>query len=595
VSSVEARGAQSGTQALSASPWAPLRIGIFRALWIASVASNIGSWMHLIAASWLMTSLTTSAALVALLSTAGALPSFALALPAGALADVLDRRRLILFTQAWQLTAAAILGVLTLSHVTSPGILLGATVVLGIGATLGMPAFSAITPELVPRRELPAAISLNSVAVTLSQAVGPAIGGVLVASFGSGGVFVLNAASFLCVVAVVYRWHRAKPVSPLPPEHLTTAMRTGLRYVGNAPELQAVLIRAAAFVVCYSALPALLAVITRTRLHETASAYGILLGALGVGGVVGALVLPRIRRRLTPDQVAVAFSALYAACLATLAQLNSLPAALGVLFFAGLGGMGVMSSLSIAAQAVLPGWVRGRGLAIFQLVFQVAYAGGAAIWGVVATGNGLKATLTAAGIALAAQTALGLRFRLTTAENVDVQAAQRLEPYVPVSLAPDDGPIMLSVEYRIPEERLGDFLAVAADLRQARRRDGAMHWAIYTDPEDPGRHIETFTASSWSEHQRQSQRLTGTDAAAVQRVRALHAGDDDPPVKALVSDRVALQRNSTPQRRHPVHEPAAGETRQQAESDEQRPMWPDSEDDSSKRRGAGRPIRGGQP
>jgi hypothetical protein len=319
-------------------------------------------------------------------------------------------------------------------------------------------------------------------------------------------------------------------------------MRTGMRFVGNAPELQAVLVRAGAFVVCYSALPALLAVITRTRLHETASAYGVLLGALGVGGVLGALVLPRVRGRLTPDQVALGFGALYAACLVALAQLRSFPAALGVLFFAGVAGMGVMSSLSIAAQSVLPDWVRGRGLAIFQLVFQVAYASGAALWGVVATANGLRTTLIVAGVALIAQTALGLRFRLTAAEQVDVQGASRLEPYVPISLAPDDGPVLLSVEYRIPEDRVGDFLASAADLRRARRRDGAMHWAIYTDPEDPERHVETFVASSWSEHQRQSQRMTGTDAAAVERVRAMHVGGEDPPIKALVGDRVARPR-----------------------------------------------------
>ncbi|MEY9863639.1 MFS family permease [Catenulispora sp. GAS73] len=522
----------------ASSPWAPLRIGVFRALWIASVVSNVGSWMHLVAASWLMTSLTSSAAPVALLSTASALPSFALALPAGALADMLDRRRLILFTQAWQLAVAAILGVLTLYHITNPAVLLGATVVLGVGTTLGMPAFSAITPELVSGEELPAAISLNSVAVTSSQMIGPAIGGVMVAWIGSGGVFLLNAASFLSVLAVVYAWRRAKVLSTLPPEHLSSAIRSGMRYVGNAPELRAVLVRAAAFVACYSALPALLAVITRTRLHETASVYGILLGGLGIGGVVGALVLPRIRGRLTPDQITMVFSALYAVCLVTLARLHTFQAAFVVLFFAGLAGMGVMSSLSIAAQSVLPAWIRGRGLAIFQLVFQVGFAAGAAVWGVLANGRGLTTALTVAGIALVVQMVLGIRYRLTAAEDVDVELVGQMEPYVPVSLAPDDGPIMLTVEYRIPAEHLDEFLGHAAELGRARRRDGAMHWGFYSDPEDPERHVETFVASSWSEHLRQSQRLTGADAAAIARVRALHMGEADPPVKALISDRL---------------------------------------------------------
>ncbi|MFJ9369020.1 MFS transporter [Nocardia sp. NPDC101769] len=520
------------------SPWTPLRINTFRALWIASIASNVGSWMHLVSASWLMTTLTSSAALVALLSTASALPSFVLALPAGALADILDRRRLILFTQAWQLVVAALLGALTLSHSVNPALLLTATLLLGTGATLGMPAFSSITPELVPAAQLPAAISLNSVAMTASQAIGPAIGGVLVAAVGSGGVFLLNAASFLGVLAVVYVWRRRPTATALPPEHLTTAIRTGLRYVANAPELRAVLVRAAAFVLCYGALPSLLAVVTRVRLHQTATTYGLLLGVLGVGGVCGALVLPRIRHRYSPDRIALACSLLYAACLLTLAQLTAFPPALPVLFLAGMAGMGVMSTLNIAAQSVLPSWIRGRGLAVFQLVFQLGFAVSAAGWGAVAGTTGLPTALTAAGVALAAQTALGLWFRLAAAEQIDVQSAHVLEPYVPLSLAPDDGPIMLTVEYRIPAEHLADFHAAIPDLRRSRRRDGAMHWAMYSDPVDPDRHVETFTSPSWVEHERLSQRVTGTDALAVQRIRSLHVGEEDPALRALVSDRV---------------------------------------------------------
>ncbi|MFE3187706.1 MFS transporter [Nocardia sp. NPDC059240] len=528
----------STASAAATSPWTPLRINTFRALWIASIASNIGSWMHLVSASWLMTTLTGSAALVALLSTASALPSFALALPAGALADILDRRRLILFTQAWQLVVAVLLGALTLAHSMNPALLLTGTLLLGVGATLGMPAFSSITPELVPTSELPAAISLNSVAMTASQAIGPAIGGVLVAVVGSGGVFLLNAASFLGVLAVVYIWRRKPTASNLPPEHLTTAIRTGLRYVANAPELRAVLIRAAGFVFCYAALPSLLAVVTRVRLHQTASTYGLLLAVLGVGGVCGALTLPRIRKRFSPDRIALVFSLVYAACLLILAQLTAFPPALPVLFIAGMAGMGVMSTLNIGAQSVLPSWIRGRGLAVFQLVFQLGFAISAAGWGAVASGAGLPVALTAAGLALAAQTMLGIWFRLSAAELVDVQSAHVLEPYVPITLAPDDGPIMLTVEYRIPGESLPEFHAAIPDLRRSRRRDGAMHWAMYSDPSDPGKHVETFISPSWVEHERLSERTTGTDAVAVQRIRALHVGAEDPTLRALVSDRV---------------------------------------------------------
>jgi MFS family permease len=230
------------------SLWSPLRTAVFRSIWIAALASNVGSWMHLVASQWQMTSLTSSAALVGLVSSAGALPAFALALPAGALADVVDRRRLLLFAQGWQFATATLLGVLTLADVTTPAVLLGATAVLGVGASLGLPAFSAVTVELVDREQLPAAISLNSVSLTLSQAVSPALGGLLVAAIGAGGVFILNGVSFIAVAAVLFAWHRTPAVSSLPPEHVVSAMRVGLGYVASAPELRAVLLRLATYV-----------------------------------------------------------------------------------------------------------------------------------------------------------------------------------------------------------------------------------------------------------------------------------------------------------------------------------------------------------
>ncbi|MFI1916618.1 MFS transporter [Nocardia sp. NPDC020380] len=470
-------------------------------------------------------------------------PSFALALQGGALADILDRRRLILFTQAWQLLVAALLGVLTLAHAVNPALLLAATLLLGIGATLGMPAFTAVTPELVPSGQLPAAIGLNSMGVTASQAIGPAIGGLLVAAVGSGGVFLLNALSFLGVLAVVYLWRRPVAPTTLPPEHLTTAIRTGLRYVANAPELRAVLIRTAAFVLCYGAMPSLLAVVTRVRLHQSASMYGLLLAALGVGGVCGALVLPRVRGRFDPDAIALLFSLLYAACMLMIAQLTTFPLALPVLFVAGVAGMGVMSTLNIAAQSVLPSWIRGRGLAVFQLVFQAGYALSAAGWGVVATVAGLPTALTLAALALAAQTILSRRYRLTASQSVDVRSAHVSEAYTPITLAPDDGPILLTVEYSIPEDRQHALDAAIPDLRRARRRDGAMHWAWYADPTNPTRHVEAFLSPSWVEHQRLAQRLTGTDAAALQRIRSLHDGDDEPSMTALVNYRTGEKRS----------------------------------------------------
>lgn len=530
-------GHADGVASAPSSIWSPLRTRLFRAVWLASLVSNIGGWMHLVAAQWEMTSLTSSAALVGLISTASALPAFALALPAGALADVVDRRRLILLAQGWQLVVAAVLGVLTIADVTTPAILLGATVVLGLGASLGLPAFSAVSIELVDRQELPAAISLNSLSTTLSQAIGPAIGGLLVAAIGTGGVFVLNAVSFLGVVAVLVAWRRTPPATSLPPEHVSSAIRTGLRYLFSAPELRGVLLRLGAYVLGYSAVPALLAVLARSRFEASAAAFGLLLGCLGVGGVLGAALLPRLRTRLGPDRVATASTLAAAAALGGLAIAGSLAVAYPLMVLLGFVSIGVISSFMIAAQAVLPAWVRGRGLAMLGLVFQAGFALGAALWGAVAARTSITAALVAAAALVAVGVLLGLRIRLAEAEALDVRAAHALEPYPPVSLAADDGPVQLSVEYRVSAEDLGAFTAAAGELGRARRRAGAMHWTLYADVRDATRQVESFTVPSWGEHQRQSERETRADRAELERVLAFH-GDEDPPVRrALLSER----------------------------------------------------------
>jgi MFS family permease len=552
-----ARAAQGEAPAGSAgSPWAPLRIRVFRGLWLASLASNVGSWMHLVAASWLMTSLTTSAALVALLQTANSAPNFVLALPAGALADVLDRRRVVLASQVWQLLLAGALGTMTLAHVTTPALLLVLTAALALGSALGLPAFGSLTPELVPRAELAPAISLNSMALTASQAIGPAIGGLLVASLGAGAVFVLNAVSFLAVVGVVAAWRRPRMAPALPPEHVSSAIRTGLRYVANAPAFRVVLIRAGAYVLSFSALPALLAVFTRSQLHGTASDYGLLLGALGIGGVCGALILPRARARWSTDRIVIIGTLLYAAALVTLATLHSIPLACGLLLVAGLAGMANMSSLNIAGQSVLADWVRGRGLAVIQLTFMLALAAGGALWGFAATRIGVSSALQVAAACLAATTLLAWRFRLGAAEAVDSTVADQPEPHVPVSLSPDDGPVLLSVEYRIDPGSLPGFLAAAGPLARMRRREGAMHWGLYADPNDAQRQVETFMAPSWSEHLRSSARLTGTDAQIIARARSFHNGHEEPKLTAMLAHKDTGSHQQRHYRLAPRHQAA---------------------------------------
>jgi MFS family permease len=521
---------------------------IFWAFWLAGLASNLGTWMQLVGSAWLMTSLTASAALVALLQTATSVPAFLLSLPAGALADVVDRRRLVIVTQLWQLLTAATLGILTIADVTTPAVLLIATFVLATGATLGLPVMGAIIPELVDREQLPRAVALGSTSFTLAQAIGPAIGGILVATAGSEVVFLVNAVSFGAVALVAQHWRREPPVATLPAEHVLGAMRAGARYVTHAPALDTVLIRAGAYIICFSSLPALLAVVAREQLDASALDYGILLGALGVGGVAGTLLLPRLRQRIAPDRLVVPATLVYGGTLAALGALGDFAAALPLMVVMGLANMTVMSSLNIAAQSVLPSWVRGRGLAVYQLVFAVCMAIGAAVWGALAASSGTDAALTVAGGGLLIVAALAALFPLRVTEGIDVTPAHHTEPHVgDVALDPDDGPVVVTVEYKVEPEHVPEFVAAMRELRRVRRRDGALQWTLSQDVEQPLRQVESFLVASWAEHERQLERTTQSDEALFARVQNAHAGRGEPLVRHLLGQHFRRERHRPPQ------------------------------------------------
>jgi predicted MFS family arabinose efflux permease len=520
---------------------------IFWAFWVAGFASNLGAWMQLVGSAWLMTSLTASAALVALLQTATSVPAFLLSLPGGALADVVDRRRLVIVTQFWQVLTAATLGILTIADVTTPTILLIATFALATGATLGLPVMGAIIPELVDREQLPRAVALGATSSTLAQAIGPAIGGVLVATAGSAAVFLLNAVAFGAVVLVALGWRRDAPVATLPAEHVVGAMRAGARYVTHAPALAIVLIRAGAHIVCFSSLPALLAVVAREQLSGGASHYGILLGALGAGGVAGTLLLPRLRQHMPPDRLAVPATLMCGGTLAALGALGDFAAALPLMVVMGLAHMTVMSSLNIAAQSVLPSWVRGRGLAIYQLVFAGCMASGAAAWGALAERSGTDTALTVAGGALLVVAALAAVFPLSATEGIDVTPAHHTEPHVgDVALDPDDGPVVVTVEYEVEPEDIPEFVSAMRELRRVRLRDGALHWTLCQDVEEPLRQVESFLVASWAEHERQLERTTQSDEALFARVQDAHCGREEPVVRHLLGHHFRHERHHPP-------------------------------------------------
>jgi MFS family permease len=505
------------------STWAPLRQPLFRALWIAAVASNIGTWMQNVGAAWLMTSLAPSPAMVALVQAATTLPVFLVGLPAGAVADVVDRRRLLLVTQGWMLCAAALLGALTLLNAITPWSLLLLTFALGLGAAMNAPAWQAIIPELVHPRELKPAVTLNGVGYNVARALGPALGGAVVAAFGSGAVFVLNACSFLGVMIVLYRWRRPAEPNGLPAEDVFGAMRAGVRYVRHSPPVHAVLLRTGAFIFGGSALWALLPLVAREDLGLGATGYGLILGCLGMGAVGGGLLLPRIERQLSTDALLAGAVVLFALATAGPIYAQQLTVLSLIMIIGGIAWIAIMSTFNVAAQVTVPGWVRARALAVYGIVAQGGMAVGSTFWGLVAERVSLSMTLILAAGTLVASIATGLRYRLRFEEAIDLTPSEHWpEPIFATEPEPDAGPVLITVEYTVEPPRAEDFVTAMCALRTQRLRDGAYRWGLYNDAAAPRRFVETFVVESWAEHLRQHGRVTVADRAP-RRLRRLRA------------------------------------------------------------------------
>ena len=510
------------------SAWRPLRRPFFRSLWIADVASNIGTWMHDSAAAWLMTLLSPSPLMVSLVQAATTLPLFLLALPAGALADIFDRRRILLIAQVWWFLTTALLGVLTISGVIQPWMLLLITHAIGAGSAIDRPAWQAVIPETVPREELPAAVGLGSVAINIARAIGPALAGLIIVAGGPGPVFFINAVSVLGVFFVLWRWRREPSRAVLPAERLASAMRAGVRYVRYAPALRNVIVRTPAFVGFASALWALLPVVVKTSLGRGAVSYGVLVGSLGLGGLIGAALLPGWRKRWSTDAITGVATGVFALGCAALAWVSNFGILAGAMVLAGAGWLTTLSSLLLAAQRGAAGWVRGRALAISTLTLFGSLAVGAVVWGVVANRVGVAWALSAAAAGMVLGLGLIPRFRLAAAETLDLEPSRNWEdPVVAEELADDAGPVLVMVEYTIEPHQRAAFAAAARDLlRPIRRRDGAVFWELFVDSANPKRCVEYWLVESWAEHLRQHERTTQADREIQERVRALTVGHE---------------------------------------------------------------------
>ncbi len=517
------------------SAWSPLRHVLFRALWMATVVSNIGTWMHDVGAGWLMTSLAPSPLMVALVQSATALPVLLLALPAGALADIIDRRRYLIGTQLWMATAAALLGASTLASMTTAWSLLAFTFALGCGAAMTMPAWSAIAPELVPRSQLRAAITLNGLGINLSRAIGPALAGLIIASSGTGTVFVLNAVSFIGVLAVLMHWRRPPRKSALPAEHFFTAMRAGLRYARHSSALRAALVHSGAFFICASASWALLPLFVRQFLQAGPAVYGSLLACIGAGAVASAFFLPRWLSYLSSDWLVALATLVYAASMLALAYLRDVYLLAAVMGLSGAAWISVVSSLQVAAQAALPEWVRARGLSIFMVIFMGGMAGGGLIWGHLAEKSGIPFAFKVAAGAAVVGASVSWPFRLRGHENTDFTPSMHWPaPLVDKEPEPDQGPVLVTLEYRVDTSKTAEFLRLMRVLKRIRKRDGAFYWGLFQDTADSSRFVEHFMLESWLEHLRQHERVTVADREVQERLKQCLEDHRDPIVSHYV-------------------------------------------------------------
>jgi len=528
------------TRAAAKPPWlhgalVPFRTPLFVELWVASLASNFGTMFQTVGAAWLMTTLARSSDLVAFVQGATSLPIMFLSIPAGAIADIWDRRALMLIAQLGMVIAAGLLTLLAFQGTLTPWSLLGFTFLLGCGSALYGPAWQSSVGEQVPAAQVPAAVALNSLGYNIARTVGPAIGGVIVAVAGAAVTFLCNALSYCGLIVVLARWRRPAPPVVLPPESIGAAITTGLRYARLSPSIRTVLVRSALFSLLSAALWATLPLVARDLLSGGALTYGFLLGGFGLGAVLAALASTSLRRHYTADAIVTASSAAFGVVTVVVALSRSGVLSMAVMLVAGAAWVLSFSTFNVTTQVSAPRWVVGRALAIYQMAAFGGLAAGSWLWGEFAEYGSLRASLLTAGLALLASVLAARRWPLHLAGVVDLGPLGALpEDHARTDIDPDAGPIVVSIEYRIDPADAARFVRAAYALGRTRRRDGARRWSLMQDLDDPSRFIERYQAVTWLEHLRQWQRATVADQAVREAVLNLHRGPGPPRVRHLL-------------------------------------------------------------
>ncbi|MEP7245244.1 MAG: MFS transporter [Gammaproteobacteria bacterium] len=523
------------TNSWRASLLAPFSSRVFLKIWSASLVSNFGSLIQAVGASWLMTSLAPSADYVALVQASTTLPIMLLALPSGAIADIWDRRIVMLIAQFAMLTVSIVLAVIAYMGLLTPWTLLTLTFLIGCGVALYGPAWQSSVGEQVAREHIPSAVALNTMSYNLARTAGPAVGGIIVATAGAPAAFVANALTYFGLIVMLLSWKRPKTVSHLPPEGILMAMGAGLRYSRLSPTIRAVLLRGFTLGVLGSSLWALMPLIARDLLHGGALTYGVLFGTFGVGAVVGALTSSTARERFQNESLVRASTLGFGLTVVIAAFSPWLALTLGAFVIGGASWVLMLSTFNITIQMSSPRWVTGRALAIYQMVVFGGMAIGSWLWGEIAESRGLPLALATSGGLLCLATLLGLKARIPDEDSPNLSPSRTKLSFQPrIELGPESGRVIVTVEYRVAGQDQPQFLQAMQEVRRIRRRDGARRWMLMQDMKEPELWVERFHSPSWVEHQRRYHRFTVADQEIERRALAFHRGDGPPKIRHLL-------------------------------------------------------------
>lgn len=516
----------------------PFKHSTFTVMWTAALISNIGTWMHSVGAGWLMTTLSPTPLIIALVQTATTLPVFLFALPAGALADIFNRRTLLLLTNGFMLAAALLFAALVWMELITAESLLLFTFLLGAGAAFMAPAWQAMIPEMVPREELPQAVALGGISINLSRAVGPALAGMLIGVYGMVLPFAANAVSFVVIIAALLWWKYQIPAvsHALPPEHVVSAMKTGIRYAWHSRPLKYTMWHVSGYMFFANAVWGLLPIIAKNQFSADAAFFGWLMSAIGIGAIAGALFLPRLKNRLNANQLVATGSMITALMTCYFATGSDSLLAIIAGFIFGVGWILVLATVNVSAQQALPDWVRARGLAVFLMVFFGSMSLGTTFWGWLAGATSIMHALVVASIGAIVFVGLSYRFKLQQGKHLNFAPSLHWpEPMVHGRVTYEAGPVIIQIRYHVADKDRDNFLSAIYRLKTARQRGGAYRWGVYEDAAHSGYFIEHFAEESWLAHMRHHERVTHVDKALQDAVLAFHQDKNPPEVQHFIA------------------------------------------------------------